>query len=267
MTPPPSPRARRRAVARIGAPAEGVLAQVQEICALWAQAGAALPRAARAEAVRQTFELGNRSLFFVAVVMGFVGAIMVVHACTQALRITGDLTIIGPNFLQLLIREFGPTLVALMIAARYGAGVAAQIATMQVTEQVDALRLSGADPVVYLVAPRLWGGLCGMLAIAVFGTGIAFVAGGFAARLGFGLGWDTYFRVGALERADVAVGVAKAVAYGVAVPVVSAWAGLGARGGASGVGRATTRAVIGSSIAVLLFDFAIGMTAYFGWHE
>jgi len=218
----------------------------------------------RREVARQAFELANRSVFFVTVVMSFVGAIMVVQACTQAQRVVGDLSVIGPGFIQLLCREFGATIVALMIAARYGAGVAAELGAMQVSEQVDALKMTGADPVSFLVAPRVLGGLIGMIAIVTLGTVVAFVAGGYAARYGFGVGWDTYYRVGTLARGDVLVGVVKAVSYGVAVPLVSAWAGLSAKGGAAGVGQATTRAVIGSSIAVLALDLVIGAVGYLG---
>jgi phospholipid/cholesterol/gamma-HCH transport system permease protein len=259
-----SPAARERGIVRLGAWSIDRGRDLTAIIGLLLSAATSLRGVERREVFRQAFELANRSIFFVVLVMSFVGAILVVQACTQAQKVIFDLTMVGPTFLQLLCREFGPTIVALMIAARYGAGVAAELGAMQVTEQVDAIKMAGADPVPYLVLPRVLGGLIGMVAIVTLGTGVAFVAGGYAARWGFGVGWDTYFRLGTIGRGDPLVGVIKALSYGVAVPLVSAWAGLSATGGAAGVGRATTRAVIGSSIAILLLDLVIGAVGYLG---
>ncbi len=212
--------------------------------------------------LQQAYAVANRSLLFVAVTMAFSGAIMLVQAATQAERLLGDLSSVGPAFLQLLVREFGPTVVALMIAARYGAAVAAEIGAMAISEQLDALTMSGVEPVPYLVTPRILGGLLGMAPVAVFGTAIAFVAGGLAARYGFAVGWESFFSTRLLHLEDVLVGVSKATAYGVAVPLAASQAGLAARGGAPGVGRATTRAVIDASLAVLALDLAVGSFAY-----
>lgn len=233
--------------------------------ALWQLAARTLVRAPAAEArlvARQAYELGNRSALFVTVIMAFVGAIMMIQAATQAQRIIGDLSTIGPGFLQLLVREFGPTIVALMVAARYGAGVAAELGTMSITEQLDALRLSGADPVPYLVVPRVGGGLVAMLPVVVLGVGVAFCAGAVVGRSMFGIGWDTYFNLRLVTGVDVTVGVAKSLAFGAAVPLIACHAGLCARGGAPGVGRATTAAVIGASIGVLFLDLVIGGLGY-----
>jgi len=211
---------------------------------------------------RQAYDVGNRSLFFVTVTMGFTGAIMVIEASIQASRILGDLSLIGPAFLQLLVRDFGPSITALMMATRYGGGVAAEIGTMKTTEQIDALRMTGANPVAYLVAPRVFGGLLGAFPLIIFGCTTSFVAGSIPALYLFEIGWDTYFGFHLLTGSDVALGVAKALAFGLAVPLVSSYAGLSASGGAPGVGRATTHAVIGSSIAVLILDLVVGVLGF-----
>ncbi|MDP7040116.1 MAG: ABC transporter permease [Myxococcota bacterium] len=213
-------------------------------------------------AIQQTHEVTNRSALLVFVVMAFTGAILIVQGGTQAQRIVGDLSPIGPAFLQLLIREFGPVITAFMIAARYGAGIAAELGSMKVTEQVDALRLAGAPPMSYLVLPRIYGGLLGMLPIIVFGSVVAYYAGAVTAFYGFGVGWDTYFSTSFVKLADVSVGVAKSLAFGIAVPLMSCDAGLNARGGAAGVGQATTRAVISSSVLVLFLDLVVGTLGY-----
>ncbi len=216
----------------------------------------------RRHIVEQVYLLGNKSLLFVGIIMGFTGAIMVIQASMQLENIVGDLSIVGPSFLQLIVREFGPTVAAMMIAARYGAAVAAELGAMKTTEQIDALRMAGAHPVPYLVAPRVFGGLLGTVPIAIFAAATAFCVGGVAANSVFGVGWDTYFRVFMVRPADVVVGLVKAASFGLAVPLVSCFAGLQARGGAPGVGRATTYAVIGSSIAVLMLDLAVGVLGY-----
>jgi phospholipid/cholesterol/gamma-HCH transport system permease protein len=209
-------------------------------------------------AFKEAYELANRSAFFVAVVMGCVGVIMTVQSAEQSLRMIGDLALIGPTFLQLLVRELAPAIVALMVAARYGAGAAAQIGTMQITEQIDALRMAGAEPVRVLVMPRFVGGLVGMPVLVISMGALSFVAGAVAARTGFGVSYLTFFNARMLELSDVLVGVAKAVAFGGAVPIVACASGFAARGGAPGVGRATTSAVIGGSLAVLFLDLVIG---------
>ncbi|MEL6338403.1 MAG: ABC transporter permease [Myxococcota bacterium] len=211
-----------------------------------------------AEALRHAYQIGNRSALLVTVVMGFVGAILVVQASTQALRIVGDLSTIGPGFLQLLVREFGPTIIALMVAARAGAGIAAELGAMSITEQVDALRLSGAEPVAYLVAPRVLGGLLGMVPLVLWGTLVAYLAGGVVMTQRFGIAWQSYVGLQLVAWSDLSVGLSKAMAYGLAVPLVASRSGLLATGGAPGVGRATTRAVIDGSLAILLLDLVIG---------
>ena len=209
-------------------------------------------------AFKEAYELANKSAFFVAVVMGCVGVIMTVQSAEQSLRMIGDLALIGPTFLQLLVRELAPSIVALTVAARYGAGAAAQIGTMQITEQIDALRMAGAEPVRVLVMPRFVGGIVGMPVLVVSMGALSFVAGAVAAHTGFGVSYPAFFNARMLEVSDIVVGVAKAVAFGGAVPLVACASGFAARGGAPGVGKATTTAVIGGSLAVLFLDLVIG---------
>jgi hypothetical protein len=96
----------------------------------------------------------TRSLFFMTVVMGFIGMILVYQAGLQTKRVLPDLTMLGATFLELLVRDLAASIGALMLATRVGAGIAAEIGSMVVTEQVDALRMSAADPIDYLIKPR-----------------------------------------------------------------------------------------------------------------
>ena len=103
---------------------------------------------------RQMYEIGNRSLGFLSIVMGFIGMILVYQGGLQTQRVVPDLSLLGATFLQLLVRDLAASICALMLATRVGAGIAAEIGSMVVTEQVDALRMCATDPIDYLIRPR-----------------------------------------------------------------------------------------------------------------
>ena len=212
--------------------------------------------------VAQMYEIGNRSIVFVAVTLGFMGMILVFQAGFQANRITGDLSMLGPLFLQLLFREFAPTITALMLATRVGTGMAAQIGSMVVTEQVDALRMSAAPPINYLVVPRFIASVIMTVTLVIFACLVAFAAGAVTANMAFNLNFRTFADPRMVTWFDLGIGLVKAVLYGAAIPVTSCHAGLTVFGGSSGVGRATTRAVVNSSLAVVILDFIVSGLGY-----
>jgi phospholipid/cholesterol/gamma-HCH transport system permease protein len=210
----------------------------------------------------QLYQIGNRSLLFVCVTLGFLGMVLVFQTCLQVNKITGDLSQIGSDWVRILIHEFGPTLTAMMLATRVGAGIAAEIGSMTVTEQVDALRMCGVDPVDYLVVPRFIAHIIMSIVISVFAVCVAMAVGTLTAQLSFHVNPRTFFILDKVQSGDVILGLMKCIAYGAAIPVVSSYCGLSARGGSQGVGAATTRAVIGSSFAVLLLDFILSGLGY-----
>ncbi|MEZ4394724.1 MAG: ABC transporter permease [Polyangiales bacterium] len=203
------------------------------------------------------YEIGNRSLFFLSVTMGFIGMILVYQSGLQALRVVPDLTLLGATFLEALVRDLAASLGAMMLATRVGAGIAAEIGSMVVTEQVDALRMSGVDPVHWLIVPRFLASLVMTTALIAWAGLVSYVAGGLTAHFVFDVQLRTYFDISLVSGGDLAIGVAKCVAYGAAIPVVSGWCGLTAKGGSEGVGWATTRAVVNSSLAVIVLNFFI----------
>lgn len=216
----------------------------------------------RNEIVAQMYEVGNRSIVFIAVTLGFLGMILIFQAGFQANRITGDLSLLGALFLQLLLREFAPTITAMMLATRVGTGMAAHLGSMVVTEQVDALRMSGAQPVDYLVVPRFIAALIMMVVLTVFAIIVAFIAGAITAHSFYGVNPRTFVDFGKLQWFDLWIGMAKAIAYGVAVPITACQAGLSVVGGSEGVGLATTKAVVNASLAVIVLDFLISGIGY-----
>ncbi len=215
------------------------------------------------EVVQQLHQIGNKSLVFIAVTLGFIGMVLVYQSCLQLKRVTGDLSQIGPEFWKIMVHEFGPTLTGLMLATRVGAGIAAEIGSMVVTEQVDALRMCGVDPIEYLIVPRFIASLVMTAVLAIFGIVVGLACGALTAKLSFHVNPKTFLDPSHVSIGDGIVGLMKCVAYGAAIPVVSGQCGLAARGGSEGVGWATTSAVIGSSLAVIVLDFMISGFGYF----
>ena len=214
------------------------------------------------EVLRQCYLMGNRSIFFISVVMGFFGMIMVIQTVIQANKIIGDLTYIGVLYLQLLLREMGPTITAAMIAIRVGTGLAAEIGSMVVTEQVDALRMNDADPIQYLIVPRMIGCVLMALALTIIGSFSSYVCSAFGAWAFFDINPNTYINLSAVAGSDIIVFVMKSIAYAVIIPVIGCHAGLEAYGGSEGVGLATTRAVVNTTLGLVLTDFVLTAVAY-----
>lgn len=208
------------------------------------------------------YEIGNKSLFFLTVVMGFIGMIMVYQAGIQTLRILPDLTMMGPTFIELLIRDLAASIGALMLATRVGAGIAAELGSMVVTEQIDALRMSAADPIDYLVKPRFIASLVMTTTLVIWSAAVATLTGMLTAYSMFDLNPNTFLSLSMVDGADLGTGLAKCVAYGAAIPIVSAQAGLATYGGSAGVGRATTQAVVNSSLTVIMLNLAISAASF-----
>ncbi len=219
----------------------------------------AIVRARRESGVvaRQMYAIGNQSVLFITVTIGFLGMILVYQVATQVEKILPDFSMIGPAFLQVMIKEFAPTISGLMIATRVGSGIAAEIGSMVVTEQVDALRMCNADPVNYLVVPRFLASGLMMICLTIYAVLVGEFTGMLTGYAGFGIHPLNFLSMQLVGKADVISGVAKAFAYGCAIPLISCQAGLEAMGGSEGVGWATTRSVVNASFAVVLLDFVI----------
>jgi phospholipid/cholesterol/gamma-HCH transport system permease protein len=213
--------------------------------------------------VQQMYEIGNKSVFFVTVVMAFIGMIGIYQSGTQAKRLIPDYTLMGATYLQLLIRELGASVGALVIATRVGAGIAAEVGSMVVTEQVDALRMCAADPIDFLIKPRFIASIVMTTCLIIWIDVVMFVAGAVTAYSFFDVSFRTFFNMSMVKYGDIVVCLAKCLAYGAAIPVVSGYCGLSTFGGSEGVGWATTRAVVNSSLAVVMLDLVISAAGFF----
>ena len=212
--------------------------------------------------VEQMFQVGNRSVFFVLVTLGFLGAIMNFQTGFQAMRLFGDTSLLGAATLPLLVRQLGPTLCGMMVAIRVATGIAAEIGSMVVTEQVDALRMCNAQPVDYLIKPRFIACTIMVPVLWVLGTASAFLCGMYVTYVSFHTNPATYANFDLLRGADVVEGLIKAIVFGMVIPVIAGNSGFGARGGSEGVGWATTQSVVNASLAVIALDFLIGGAAF-----
>jgi len=211
-------------------------------------------------------DAGVGSLFFIAMTLGFVGVIGVYQTAEQMKKVIPEFSLLGAATIQLLVREFAPIITGLMVSTKVGTGLAAEVGSMVVTDQVDAMRLCGADPVDELVAPRVWGTVVAMVGLATLGGVVALISATWTAFAAFDVPVETFLNLRFVEMSDLWVGLSKAAIFGFAVPVVSMACGLEARGGSDAVGEATTRAVVWSSFSVILLDLVVGAAAeVFGW--
>jgi phospholipid/cholesterol/gamma-HCH transport system permease protein len=215
----------------------------------------------RGSLARQMYEIGNRSLFLLTVVLGFIGTILVLQAGLQTRRVVPDLSMLGASYLELLVRDLAASIVALMLATRVGAGIAAEIGSMVVTEQVDALRMCAADPIDYLVKPRFLASVMMTTVLTIWSGGVAIVTGMITADIVFQVSPKMFWNLSLVHASDLFICLVKCVAYGAAIPVVSATSGLSTFGGSEGVGWATTKAVVNSSLAVIILNFLISSAA------
>ncbi|MCG8355034.1 MAG: ABC transporter permease [Kiloniellales bacterium] len=207
---------------------------------------------------RQMIEIGYYSLPVVGLTAIFTGMVLALQSYTGFARFSAESAI--PNVVIVSItRELGPVLAGLMVAGRIGAAMAAEIGTMRVTEQIDALDTLATNPLKYLVAPRLLAGMT-MLPLLVLTADIIGVFGGYVVSI-FKLGFNpsNYIQntIDFMEPIDVISGLVKASVFGFLVTLMGCYHGYHSRGGAQGVGTATTNAVVSASILILCFNYFI----------
>ncbi|MBX7146044.1 MAG: ABC transporter permease [Alphaproteobacteria bacterium] len=207
---------------------------------------------------KQMIEIGFYSLPVVGLTAIFTGMVLALQSYTGFARFSAEAAI--PNVVVISItRELGPVLAGLMVAGRIGAAMAAEIGTMRVTEQIDALVTLATNPMKYLVAPRLVAGTI-MLPFLVVVADIIGVFGGYLVsiyKLGFNPAIYIKNTIDFLQALDVVSGLVKAAVFGFLVALMGCYHGYYSKGGAQGVGTATTNAVVASSILILTFNYLI----------
>jgi len=213
--------------------------------------------------VRQMEQIGVRSLGVAGITTIFTGMVLALQTALS-LPSLGVKYYIGSVVAKSLVRELGPVLTALIVGGRIGAGMTAEIGTMKVTEQIDALRSMAADPVKKLVAPKLVATLVMLPALTVIGDALGILGGLIVASLTLDLTPGLYVKdvLDTLNFGDVFSGIAKSVFFAYFITMVGCYNGLNTTGGADGVGRATTNTVVLAAILVLVSDFFLTKLFY-----
>ena len=244
--------------ARVGAAVISIADQVGGIAVLTARIARRLvpPRLDRVELGRNLHKMGVDSVAIVAATAAFTGAIMVIQAAPLVTRF-GVKELVGWGAGFATLREVGPLLIALMFNGRVGANNTAELGTMVVTEQIDALRALAIDPLGYLVLPRVISMVIMLFVLTVIGDAVAVGGALAAAKLLLDVDPRAFMQsfTALLNEWDLISGLIKSVIFGVMIALTSCYFGLGVKGGAPGVGRAVNAAVVAAASGIFILDF------------
>jgi phospholipid/cholesterol/gamma-HCH transport system permease protein len=245
-----------------------LLANIQDYSEMSARALANLATGPRylQDFVDQMDDIGVGSLPIVLMAGFFIGAVMVLQTGSQFTRfgqtaLTGDVVAIA------LVRELGPTLTGILVAGRSASGIASELGSMLVTEQVDAMRAMGTDPSRKLVTPRVLAGILMLPLLTALNDFIGLLGGCVASVFSLRLNAVEFWTraINALDFADIMQGMMKPLVYGFILATVGCYKGLTVRGGTQGVGRATTQAVVVASVMIIGADlFLTKLALYLG---
>ena len=207
---------------------------------------------------RQMIEIGYYSLPVVGLTAIFTGMVLVLQTYTGFSDYAAESSI-PIIVVRSLTRELGPVLAALMVAGRVGAAMAAEIGTMRVTEQIDALTTLSTNPYKYLIAPRLIAGLISLPLLVAVAEIIGVMGGYLVSTYKLGFNPTSYIQnvFDALETLDIVSGLVKAAVFGFLIVLMGCYHGYNSRGGAQGVGAATTNAVVSGAALILVFNYII----------
>jgi phospholipid/cholesterol/gamma-HCH transport system permease protein len=213
--------------------------------------------------IREMEQIGVRSLGVAGITAIFTGMVLALQTA-YSLPGLGVKYYIGTVVSKSVVRELGPVLTALIVGGRIGSGMTAELGTMKVTEQIDAMRSMAADPVKKLVAPKLAASLLMLPALTILGNLLGILGGLLIAVFQLDLTSGFYINdvLGSLTIDDIASGIGKSIVFAYFIAIIGCHNGLTARGGADGVGRATTNTVVMASIMVLVSDFFLTKLFY-----
>jgi phospholipid/cholesterol/gamma-HCH transport system permease protein len=211
-----------------------------------------------ADTVQQADLIGVGSLPIVVLTGFFTGAVLALQT-SNTLQRFGSLSLIGQLVATSMVRELGPVLTSLMVAGRNASGMASELGSMVVTEQIDAMRALGTDPTRKLITPRVVATVFMLFFLAIISDLVGLMGGAFISWALLGLDsqqyWSSAYQNLVFE--DILMGLLKPVLFGFIIATVGCYYGISAKGGTQGVGRATTQAVVASSVLILVLDFFV----------
>ncbi|MHB9096628.1 MAG: MlaE family ABC transporter permease [Syntrophales bacterium] len=200
--------------------------------------------------------VGVKSIFVVVLTGTFTGMVMALQGY-HGFRMFSAESLVGGTVALVMARELGPVLTSLMVTARAGSAMAAELGTMRVTEQIDALAVMAANPVKHLIVPRVIAGVLMVPVLTVVSDFVGVLGGYFVGVHILGINSGIFVKniTRIVEISDIFNGLVKAACFGLILSVVGCYKGFNTTGGAEGVGRATTEAVVLASIAILVSDY------------
>jgi phospholipid/cholesterol/gamma-HCH transport system permease protein len=239
---------------------KGTVLAIQDYTNLSMQAVANLFRKPRYlhDTMLQADLIGVGSLPVVALTGFSIGAVLALQS-SNTLQRFGSLSLTGQLVSLTMVRELGPVLTGLMVAGRNSSGIASELGSMKVTEQIDAMRALGTDPTKKLVTPRVISSVIMLFVLTILSDLVGLAGGWVVARFALGLDSNQYWSTAwqSLQFADVFMGLLKPLLFGFIIASVGCYYGLSAKGGTQGVGRATTQAVVAASVLIVVVDFFI----------
>ena len=247
---------------------KGLLSNIQDYTYLAMRSLANLLTAPRyfQDLLDQMDDIGVGSLAIVLASGFFIGAVMVLQTGSQFVRF-GQTALTGDIVSLALVRELGPTLTGILVAGRVASGMASELGSMLVTEQVDAMRAMGTDPSRKLITPRVLATILVLPLLTALNDFVGLLGGCVASVFSLRLGAVEFWTraIDALEFPDIMQGMMKPIVYGFILSTVGCYKGLTVRGGTQGVGRATTQAVVVSNIMIIAADvFLTKVALYLG---
>ena len=204
---------------------------------------------------KQLYEAGNRSLFIVSLMGAFVGMVLALQSAFQLAKFNQE-NLIGLVGIA-IVKEFGPVITAFLLAGRIGSAYAAEIGTMKVSEEIDALKVTGIRPIGYLASPRLLACVVMVPILTIYADFVAMLGGAFMAKVYAGVEFPVFFRVffQYMDMTEVWRPLMKCVVFGVIISITGCYFGFHTTGGAEGVGKSTTDSVVCALLAVLVSDY------------
>ncbi|MBN1353608.1 MAG: ABC transporter permease [Candidatus Omnitrophica bacterium] len=214
--------------------------------------------------IRHAEKIGASSLPIVTLISLFTGMVLALQSAYQMQKIQAEMYIASLVALS-MIRELGPVLTALIVAGRCGASITAEIGTMKVTEQIDALETLAANPINYLVVPRFWAMLVSLLILTIYANFIGIVGGYIVGVYKLHIPHHMYVKMtfDPLTQSDMRNGLYKSIVFAVVICVIACYEGMNAREGAEGVGKATTASVVKSFVLIIACDCILTALMYF----
>ncbi len=208
--------------------------------------------------LKQIEEVGIKSIPVVLITGGFTGMVLALQSYTGFKRFNAE-AFVGTVVALSMTRELGPVLSGLMVSGRVGSAMAAELGTMQVTEQIDALYTLATNPIKYLIVPRFLAAVIIMPILAIFADVVGILGGYVVSVKLLGSNPTIYMKrtFDYLDLEDIYIGLLKALVFGMIIAIIGCYQGFHTEGGAEGVGKATTKAVVVSSLLILIANYFI----------